>query len=131
MINALFVNKRFNTYADTFLMLGLARIAAYALGQTRQKTEMQLMDEGTRYRIQFKKPVAMEAIANLPYAETFPPVCGQKTDQSKLRLRQHLLKPWNIQKSAGYIGNTCFRIEVRRSGEKMRRLPLTPKPKMG
>lgn len=84
MINALFVNKRFNTYADTFLMLGLARIAAYALGQTRQKTEMQLMDEGTRYRIQFKKPVAMEAIAKLPYAEPFPPVCGQKTDQSKL-----------------------------------------------
>jgi len=84
MIKALFITKRFNTYADTFLMLGLARIAAYALGQTKQKTEMQLLDEGTRYRIQFKKPVNLEPIANLDYTEPFPPVCGQKTDRSKL-----------------------------------------------
>lgn len=84
MIEALFVAKKFHTYADTFLMLGLARIAAYALSQTRQKTEMQLVDEGRRYRIQFKKPVAMDAIAKLAYTDPFPPVCGQKTDRSKL-----------------------------------------------
>lgn len=84
MIKALFINKRFNTYADTFLMLGLARIAAYALDQTKQKTEMQLVDEGTRYRIQFKKPVALESIAKLAYTDPFPPVYGQKTDRSKL-----------------------------------------------
>lgn len=65
MIETLFINKRFNAYADTFLILGLARIAAYALNQTKQKTEMQLVDEGTRYRIQFKKP-AVESIAIKP-----------------------------------------------------------------
>ncbi len=84
MIKALFVTKRFNTYADTFLMLGLARITAYALEQTKQKTEMQLVDEGTCYRIQFKKPVALESIAKLDYTDPFAPVCGQKTDRSKL-----------------------------------------------
>lgn len=84
MIKTLFVPKKFNTYADTFLMLGLARIAEYALSETKQKTEMQLVDEGTRYRIQFKKPVALEPIAKLTYADPFPPVCGQKTDRSKL-----------------------------------------------
>ncbi len=84
MIKTLFVTKRFNTYADTFLMLGLARISAYALGETKQKTDMQLVDEGTRYCIQFKKPVNLEPIAKLAYTDPFPPVCGQKTDRSKL-----------------------------------------------
>ena len=84
MIDALFVTKRFNTYADAFLMLGVARIAEYALSQTKQKAAMQLLDEGTRYRIQFKKPVSLEAIAQLKYTDPFPPVCGQKTDCSKV-----------------------------------------------
>jgi hypothetical protein len=84
MIDALFVTKRFNTYADTFLMLGLARIAEYALSQTKQKAEMQLLDEGRRYRIQFKKSVNLEAITSLIYTESFPPVCGQKTDRSNI-----------------------------------------------
>lgn len=84
MIDGLFVTKRFNTYADTFLMLGLARLAEYALSQTKQKAQMQLVDEGSRYRIQFKKPINLEAIALLPYTDPFPPVCGKKTDSSKL-----------------------------------------------
>ena len=84
MIDALFVTKRFNTYADAFLMLGVARIAEYALTQTRQKAAMQLLDEGRCYRIQFKKPISLEAIAQLKYTDAFPPVCGQKTDSSKL-----------------------------------------------
>ena len=84
MLKALFVTKHFNTYADTFLMLGLAQIAQYALNQTQQNTPMQLVDEGTRYRIQFKKPVNLEPIAQLNYTNLFPPVCGQKTDRDKL-----------------------------------------------
>lgn len=64
MIESLFVTKKFGTYADTFLMLGLAQIAEYAFGQTKQRTEMQILDEGTRYRIQFKKLVNLEPIAS-------------------------------------------------------------------
>lgn len=84
MIESLCTTKKFGTYADTFLMLGLALLAEYVLNQTQQTTQIQLLDEGTRYRIRFKKPVNSEAIALLPYANPFPPVCGQKTDRSKL-----------------------------------------------
>jgi hypothetical protein len=84
MIESLFVTKKFGTYADIFLMLGLALLAEYALNQTRQTTPIQLIDEGTRYRIQFKKPVKLEPIALIAYTNPFPPVCGQKTDRSKL-----------------------------------------------
>jgi hypothetical protein len=84
MTSSLFVAKKFGTYADTFIMLGLAFLAEYALKKTQQTTPIQLIDEGTHYRIQFKKPVNLELIANLSYANPFPPVCGKKTDRSKL-----------------------------------------------
>ncbi|HBB32283.1 MAG TPA: hypothetical protein DDZ80_02335 [Cyanobacteria bacterium UBA8803] len=84
MIKSLLVGKQFGTYADTFLMLGLALLVEYALQKTQQTAQIQLIDEGTHYRIQFKKPVNLEPIAQLSYANPFPPVCGQKTDRSKL-----------------------------------------------
>ncbi|HBL10001.1 MAG TPA: hypothetical protein DD379_00885 [Cyanobacteria bacterium UBA11162] len=84
MIEHLLVGKKFGTYADTFLMLGLALITDYALTKTQQITQLQLIDEGTRYRIQFKKPINLEPIINLPYTNPFPPVCGQKSDRTKL-----------------------------------------------
>lgn len=84
MIKSLFVGKKSGIYADTFLMLGLALLADYALNKTQQTTSIQLIDEGTRYRIQFKKPVNLEPIALLSYTNPFPPVCGKKTDRSKL-----------------------------------------------
>ncbi len=84
MIESLFVGKKFGTYADTFLMLGLTALAEYALNQTRQTTTIQLIDEGIGYRIQFKKPINLKPIAQLSYTNPFPPVCGQKTDRSKL-----------------------------------------------
>lgn len=84
MIENLFVGKKFGSYADTFLMLGLALLTEYALKKTQQSTSIQLIDEGRHYRIQFKKPVNLESIARLSYANPFPPVCGQKTDRSKL-----------------------------------------------
>ena len=52
MIKSLFVGKKFGTYADTFLMLGLALLAEYALKKTQHTTPIQLIDEGTHYRIQ-------------------------------------------------------------------------------
>ncbi|MBD1930118.1 hypothetical protein H6F74_28435 [Trichocoleus sp. FACHB-90] len=84
MISSLLVGKKFGTYADTFLMLGLATLAEYVLNKTKQTTPIQLLDEGRHYRIQFKKPVNLEPIASLSYVNPFPPVCGQKTDRSKL-----------------------------------------------
>lgn len=82
MVNKLFVPKRYGTYADTFMMLGLAKLADYALGQTNHKREIVMVDEGTRYRLQFKQEVDLEAIATLKYTNLFPPVLGAKTDSS-------------------------------------------------
>ncbi|MGB3264027.1 MAG: hypothetical protein WBA89_08705 [Microcoleus sp.] len=83
-VDRLFVIKKFGTYADTFLMLGLANLAEYALSRTKQKTQMQLVDEGTRYCIQFKKPVNLQTFSELSYADAFPPVCGAKTDRTQI-----------------------------------------------
>ncbi|MBE9186298.1 hypothetical protein IQ270_16780 [Microcoleus sp. LEGE 07076] len=65
-------------------MLGLALVAEDALARSKQKTQMQLVDEGRRYCIQFKKPVNLEAISKLTYADAFPPVCGAKTDRTQI-----------------------------------------------
>lgn len=84
MIKALFVPKNFNTYADTFRLFGLAQIADDALHRTRQARDMQLIDEGTHYCIQFAKPIDIEAISQLDYTNPFQPVRGQKTDWNQM-----------------------------------------------
>ena len=84
MIKSLLVGKKFGNYAATFIMLGLALLAEYALNKTQQTTPIQLIDEGTHYRLQFKKPINLEPIAKVSYANPFPPVCGKKTERSKL-----------------------------------------------
>jgi hypothetical protein len=85
MIERLFITKHYSNYADTFFMLGLAHLAEYALKITNQKREIQLIDKGTAYIIQFKKPINLEAIIKLvAYSDPFPPVKGQKTDTSKI-----------------------------------------------
>lgn len=84
MIKQLFITKTYSNYADTFLVLGLAHLAEYALKATKQKSAMQLIDKGTVYIIQFKQPINLEAIAKLNYSDPFPPVKGQKTDTSKI-----------------------------------------------
>jgi hypothetical protein len=71
MVSKLFVPKRYGTYADTFIMLGLAKLAEYALGQTNHKREIVMVDEGTRYRLQFKQEMDLEAIAILKYTNLF------------------------------------------------------------
>ena len=77
MTTSLFISKRFNTYADTFLMLGLAKVVEDALRRTKQKVEMQLLDKGSYYQIQFKKPIQIELIKNLEYIDIFPPVTSK------------------------------------------------------
>ncbi|AFZ60971.1 hypothetical protein H6G54_11185 [Anabaena cylindrica FACHB-243] len=84
MIKQLFVTKKFGTYADTFLMLGLVQLAEYALKATHQKSAIQLLDQGTRYCLQLKQPINLELVAKLNYTNSFPPVKGQKTDISKI-----------------------------------------------
>jgi hypothetical protein len=83
-IQTLFVPKQFNTYADTFLLLGLARLVTFALSQTNQKTDLQLIDAGAYYCIYRKQPINLDAIAQLSYADPFPPVCGRNTDRNVL-----------------------------------------------
>jgi len=83
-IKHLLIPKQFGTYADTFLTLGLALLTDYTLNQTHQATPLQLIDEGTGYRIQFHQPIHLEPIATLPYANPFPPICDRNTDRSQL-----------------------------------------------
>ncbi|MBD2483325.1 hypothetical protein [Planktothrix sp. FACHB-1365] len=84
MTEALFVPKQFNTYADTFVLLGLAQLVEDALRRTQHREEMQLIDEGTYYQIQLTRPLNLEAIAQLDYTNPFLPVKGQKTDSSQI-----------------------------------------------
>jgi hypothetical protein len=84
MTERLFITKTYNNYADTFLMLGLAQLAEYALKATKQKSEIYLIDKGTAYSLEFKKPVNLTPITKLTYSDPFPPVKGQKTDTSKI-----------------------------------------------
>lgn len=84
MIEALYVPKSYGTYSDTCLMLGLACLAEYTLGETGQKQRMQLIDEGTCYRIEFNKPMDLSKIKSVPYFDLFPTVAGVKTDIKKI-----------------------------------------------
>lgn len=80
MIKALYVPKSYGTYSDTCLMLGLACLAEYALGATGQKQGMQLIDEGTCYRIQFNKPMDLSKIESVSYVDLFPVIVWAEND---------------------------------------------------
>ncbi|WP_205748585.1 MULTISPECIES: hypothetical protein [Nostocales] len=84
MTQQLFVTKKYGTYADTFLMLGLAQLVEYALKATNQKSAIQLLDQGTHYCLKLKQTVNLELVDKLNYTDPFPPVKGQKTDISKI-----------------------------------------------
>lgn len=84
MLNALYVPKQYNTYADTFLMLGLAKIASAALSQTQQSAQIQLIDTGPHYQLKFNQIINLESIRKLKYSNFFPPVCGKKTDRQNI-----------------------------------------------
>ena len=89
MIKALYVPKSYGTYSDTCLMLGLACLAEYALGATGQKQGMQLIEEGTCYRIQFNKPMDLSKIESVSYFDLFPIVVGAKTKIEKIPEEVH------------------------------------------
>jgi hypothetical protein len=84
MTERLILTKMFSNYADTFLMLGLARLAEYALYKTKQKSSIQLIDRGTAYILQFKQPIDIEPITKIRYADPFPVVKGKNTDTSQI-----------------------------------------------
>lgn len=88
MVKSLFVPKQFGTYADTFLMLGLAQLTEAALRETDSKTEILLKDAGTHYQLELKAVADLTAISQLTYRDPFPVVFGQKTDISKLPIQQ-------------------------------------------
>ena len=84
MTERLIVRKIFSSYADTFMMLGLAQVVEYALSRTKQNSLVELVDEGTAYVLRFKQAVNLESIAKLTYVNPFLPVKGDKTDVSKI-----------------------------------------------
>jgi hypothetical protein len=81
MIDTLIVAKSYNNYADTFRMLGLAKLIADALGEIGKSPRIQLIDEGTQYRIQLHKAIDLDALSRIPYFNPFPPVVGAKTNR--------------------------------------------------
>ena len=83
-IKALYLPKRYGTYADTFLTLGLAQFAEYVLGEAEYKKGIQITDDGTKYRLEFKQEIDLERIAAIDYFSLFPPVVGNKTDRSNI-----------------------------------------------
>lgn len=84
MIETLYVPKRYGTYSDVLLALGLVQLLEFALEETQQRGGIQLIDEGVHYRIQLSKNVDLEKFEDLEYFPLFPVVKGNKTDISKL-----------------------------------------------
>lgn len=83
MVNVLRVPKQYGTYADTCLMLGMARLAYIAQLQIHHVKEIQLADLGTSYRIQLKQDLAPdEIVSTLHYEDKalMQPIKGDKTE---------------------------------------------------
>lgn len=79
MIKVLRVPKQFGTYADTFLLLGLAKLAAEVQKEICDRTTVQLKDLGTEYQIELAESLDPNEIADLKYWHFFPPVKGRTT----------------------------------------------------
>lgn len=86
MIQVLIVPKQFGTYADTFLLLGLALLAERVQFLLHGKETIHLYDRGSYYQIELQLPLEPNAIAALDYWHCFPPVKGAKTDISSIPL---------------------------------------------
>jgi hypothetical protein len=79
MIKLLHVPKQFGTYADTFLLLGLAKLAARAQQEICDRTTVQIQDLGTEYQIILAEDLDPDEIADLLYWSLFRLVKGGKT----------------------------------------------------
>lgn len=67
MIKVLRVPKPLGTYADTFLLLGLAKLAAYVQKEICDRTTVQIKDLGTDYQITLAESLDPDEIADLNY----------------------------------------------------------------
>jgi len=88
MVGILQIPKRFGTYADTALVLSLARLAQRVQEETQEVQEIHLKDVGNCYQIQFKAAVDLDEVAALDYWQLFPPVQGGKTDMGSIPVDQ-------------------------------------------
>lgn len=80
MISILNVSKQFGTYADTCILLGLARLAYVAQLQIHRAKEITLADLSTTYQIQLKQALEPdEIVEQLQYKDLLQPVRGDKT----------------------------------------------------
>jgi len=84
LIQVLTVPKFFGTYADTFLLLGLALLAERVQSLLHHKETIYLHDRGSYYQIELQFSLNPSAIAALDYWDCFQPVKGKKTDISNL-----------------------------------------------
>ncbi|MGI0485889.1 hypothetical protein ACN4EK_10660 [Pantanalinema rosaneae CENA516] len=80
MTQMLQVPQLFGTYADTFLMLGLAQLIGQVQKQLYGLEEIVLYDRGTSYELKLAVDIAADEAANLTFFNLFPPVKGAKTD---------------------------------------------------
>lgn len=82
-MNRLFVPKVFNTYADTFLMLGIARLLEYA-EYPGQAVTVQLDDCTTHYALELDHSLDLAQVAQRKYSHPFELVRGAKTEWGKI-----------------------------------------------
>jgi hypothetical protein len=81
MIEHLSIPKRYGTYADECLALGLAEMLSLAQRQIHNLKDVTLSDQRTSYRVSAKKALEPEVLAKeLAYESLFQPVKGDKTE---------------------------------------------------
>ncbi len=80
MTQLLQVPKLYGTYADTFLMLGLAQLMQQVQKGICGLEAITLYDRGTYYELKLAAAITADEAAALPYFVLFQPVKGAKTD---------------------------------------------------
>lgn len=81
-MDSVFIPKQFNTYADTFLMLGIARLLERYL--PHRDGSIQICDRHTHFQLKLATPLDLNQLETLPYEHPFLTVRGGKTDWSKM-----------------------------------------------
>jgi hypothetical protein len=120
MTQQLFVTKKYGTYADTFLMLGLAQLVEYALKATNQKSAIQLLDQGTHYCLNLNSIIPI----------LFHQSKVKRLTLAKYRRKLNVLTQWRKPKDENFIGSIYFNKKVNLNLMKMHQNHRIQVPKM-
>lgn len=74
MIEELLIAKKYNTYSDIFLTVGLALLVEQVQQATYQSGKIQLVDAGTHYCLQFETSLDLNLVKEIQYTKPFPQI---------------------------------------------------------